>query len=615
MAMSDKQASLKIDDDNNITIDVKNSKTLHIEHKKNLNNDIPWTEVVPYYLALYAHGDPQKNDELNLTLQSCKEDIYFDEFVTHFIKVKDINAYFKVLQISLFFVPLLFKNQSDIDFKEFLEFYVKKICNIFLLFQNVKKNDNTLINEIVEFIAYGNPILFIKERKDNTQIIDYLANLAITFQKFNKNEMKINKIKNLAKKIPNELPKNFRLDDEVNDMLQRINLDMFNPENDIIMYDIYNKFYDHYTNSLKLLGIEHELNKDNIQVDESLKNFYDKLQKKEKYIYKYLYNLRRHKCKKLIEKADDLFTKSVKLVQGKETTKSTNLQENVKILELKVETGTDKLVRARTKVKKAQNAVLTIQNDLKKEKDDNKKKELKQKLKTETKNLKIAEKTEKEVETTLKKNERKLEKNSQGDEQSSGLVTAAKYALGAAAAATAIAYAPTIYGAIKGALTGSPASSGTGGAANVANVGNYTGDLGTEGAANVGNVAGFKGTRPSDTSTTTFETPDGRIVNVKVNCNVNKELIKAKLKAQQLKERLKEMEYNYEELVSKSEQCFGKQDEDAQKKATAAMAAKIRRASLSKERKKLEKRNLSPKDCMEELARARARLRNLGKRP
>ena len=79
--------------------------------------------------------------------------------------------------------------------------------------------------------------------------------------------------------------------------------------------------------------------------------------------------------------------------------------------------------------------------------------------------------------------------------------------------------------------------------------------------------------------------------------------------------KLRELEDNYEELLDKSENCFGKQDEDAQKKATAAMAAKIRRASLSKERQKLKKRNLSPKDCIEELARARARLRNLGKRP
>ena len=91
--------------------------------------------------------------------------------------------------------------------------------------------------------------------------------------------------------------------------------------------------------------------------------------------------------------------------------------------------------------------------------------------------------------------------------------------------------------------------------------------------------------------------------------------MKAKLKNKKLKDKLRELEDNYEELLGKSENCFGKQDEDAQKKATAAMAAKIRRASLSKERQKLKKRNLSPKDCIEELARARARLRNLGKRP
>jgi ElaB/YqjD/DUF883 family membrane-anchored ribosome-binding protein len=114
--------------------------------------------------------------------------------------------------------------------------------------------------------------------------------------------------------------------------------------------------------------------------------------------------------------------------------------------------------------------------------------------------------------------------------------------------------------------------------------------------------------------TTTVKTPDG-VVHVNVNCNDNKKLMKAKLKNKQLKDKLRELEDNYGELLNKSENCFGKQDEDAQKKATAAMAAKIRRASLSKERQKLEKRNLSPKDCMEELARARARLRNLGKRP
>lgn len=114
--------------------------------------------------------------------------------------------------------------------------------------------------------------------------------------------------------------------------------------------------------------------------------------------------------------------------------------------------------------------------------------------------------------------------------------------------------------------------------------------------------------------TTTVKTPDG-VVHVNDNCNDNKKLMKAKLKNKKLKDKLRELEDNYEELLGKSENCFGKQDEDAQKKATAAMAAKIRRASLSKERQKLKKRNLSPKDCIEELARARARLRNLGKRP
>jgi hypothetical protein len=114
---------------------------------------------------------------------------------------------------------------------------------------------------------------------------------------------------------------------------------------------------------------------------------------------------------------------------------------------------------------------------------------------------------------------------------------------------------------------------------------------------------------------TTVGIADRGVVHVNVNCNDNKKLMKAKLKNKQLKDRLRELECNYVELLDKSDNCFGKQDEDAQKKATAAMAAKIRRASLSKERQKLKKRNLSPTDCIEELARARARLRNLGKRP
>jgi hypothetical protein len=141
--------------------------------------------------------------------------------------------------------------------------------------------------------------------------------------------------------------------------------------------------------------------------------------------------------------------------------------------------------------------------------------------------------------------------------------------------------------------------------------------VGTRGLRVAADIVGTGGSGglPGGGPVTTFESPDGRIVNVKVNCNVNEELLKANIKARKLKDKLREMKYNYKELLDKSEQCFGKQDEDAQKKATAAMAAKIRRASLSKERKKLEKRNLNPKDCIEELARARARLSNLGKRP
>ena len=114
---------------------------------------------------------------------------------------------------------------------------------------------------------------------------------------------------------------------------------------------------------------------------------------------------------------------------------------------------------------------------------------------------------------------------------------------------------------------------------------------------------------------TTVGIADRGVVHVNVNCNDNKKLMKAKLKNKQLKDSLRELYDNYVELLDKSDNCFGKQNEDAQKKATAAMAAKIRRASLSKERQKLKKRNLSPTDCIEELARARARLRNLGKRP
>jgi hypothetical protein len=606
MAMSDIQASLKIEG-NNITINSGNddSTTLHIEHKE-LKNNIPWIDVVPYYLALYALGNPNKEEELNASLQSCDETINFDKFVQHFINENDAYAYFKVLQISLFFAPLLLENQRNINFKNFLTFYVKKICNLFLLFKNVIQQENSLITEILELIQNDNPIYFIKHAKEDSQIIDYLTKLANTFRDFDKNIMDFNEIKKIAKNLPDELPKNFSLDENVKNMLTEINFDMFDPKNDIIMYNIYNKFYNHYTNTLKNLNIQNTLSNNNIEINESLKNFYKAFTPEQKVIYEYLYNLRRHKCKKLIESAQKQFLQSVKLVKKKESKGATNLSPLI------VNPDTVKLAQKR--VEKAQKAVETSLANV------------------DGKDTFKIKKDQKKAKEKLRKAEKKLRKaeelKKQENDTSSSLSTPAKIALGttAAAATAGVLYATgagsKIYNAVTGAasslksaLTGSPVSSGTGGAANVANAGVYTRDLGTEGAANVGNVAGFKGTRPSDTSTTTFETPDGRIVNVKVNCNVNKELIKAKLKAQQLKERLREMEYNYEELVGKSEQCFGEQDEYSQKKATAAMAAKIRRASLSKERQKLKKRNLSPKDCIEELARARARLRNLGKRP
>jgi hypothetical protein len=599
------QAELKITDPNIIEVTEGNSDNLLIQHK-DLNDNIPWIDVVPYYLALYALNDPDKEGDLDASLQSCDETINFDDFVTHFIKEKDINAYFKVLQISLFFVPLLLENQENINFKNFLTFYVKKICNLFLLFKDVIQQENSLITEILELIQNDNPIYFIKHAKEDSQIIDYLTKLANTFRDFDKNIMDFNEIKKIAKKLPDVLPTNFSLDDKVNNMLTNIDFDMFDPENDVIMYNIYDKFYNHYTKTLKKLNIEDTLNNNNIKINESLKNLYNNFTPEKKVIYEYLYNLRRHKCKKLIESAQRQFLQSVKLVQEKESKGATNLSPLI--------VNPNDLKLAQNKVEKAQKAVETSLANV------------------DGKDTFKIKKDQKKAKEKLRKAEKKLRKaeelKKQENDTSSSLSTPAKIALGttAAAATAGVLYATgagsKIYNAVTGAasslksaLTGSPVSSGTGGAANVANAGVYTRDLGTKGAANVGNVSGFKGTKSLDTSTTTVKTADGGIVNVNVNCNVNKELLKAKLKNKQLKERLREMDYNYEELMGKSEQCFGKQDEYSQKKATAAMAAKIRRASLSKERQKLKKRNLSPKDCIEELARARARLRNLGKRP
>jgi hypothetical protein len=643
------QAELKITDPNIIEVTEGNSDNLLIQHK-DLNDNIPWIDVVPYYLALYALNDPDKEGDLDASLQSCDETINFDKFVQHFINENDAYAYFKVLQISLFFAPLLLENQRNINFKIFLTFYVKKICNLFLLFKNLNNTNNTLINEIVELIQNDNPILFIKNAKEDSQIIDYLAKLANTFLSFDKNIMDVDEIKKIAKNIPNELPKNFILDENVKNMLIANDFDMFDPNNDIIMYKIYNRFYSHYKKTLVSLDIYEHL-KYNITKTNQLLNCekkYDMYDDGNKNIYEYLYNLRRHECKELIDTASNLFTKSVELIQEEETITS---QKDVIIkLESNITKATEYLVNANTSVKNIKIAVIQAKTKLDEaikifsnidEKNIQGKQSAQIYLDEAIKesensnfNLEQAEKDEQNLKEIVEQLKEKLLENAnklikQENVTSSPLLTAVKIALGAATAAIATAgvvYAagagPTVLNAftgaassLKSALTGSPVSSGIRGAANVANAGVYTRDLGTKGAANVGNVSGFKGTKSLDTSTTTVKTADGGIVNVNVNCNVNKELLKAKLKNKQLKERLREMDYNYEELMGKSEQCFGKQDEYSQKKATAAMAAKIRRASLSKERQKLKKRNLSPKDCIEELARARARLRNLGKRP
>jgi hypothetical protein len=98
---------------NSIEVTEGSTDNLHIVHKE-LNKNIPWKDVVPYYLALYALGNSSNETELNNSLESCDSNIIFNEFVKHFIdnttNIK--NAYFKVLEISSFFVPLLFENQK-----------------------------------------------------------------------------------------------------------------------------------------------------------------------------------------------------------------------------------------------------------------------------------------------------------------------------------------------------------------------------------------------------------------------------------------------------------------------------------------------------------------------